>query len=393
MNIIYKFDEQIDRHHTGALKTDVLQERYGRTDLLPLWVADMDFATPSFILDAMRKRLRHPILGYTVTEDGYWESIIDWMEYRHGWKVERDWLSYVPGIVTGIGMVLQVFSEDGDKVIIQSPVYHPFRLVPEMNGREVVRNPLINQGDHYEMDFEKLESVIDERCKILILCNPHNPGGRVWNQDELVRLADICARHHILVISDEIHSDMALFGHKHIPFASVSEMAAQNSITFAAPTKTFNMAGIISSFSIIENEDIRSKFYGWMSANEFNAPSIFALVATQSAYKEGHAWLEQMLSYVEQNILFVERYLHDYIPRIKMMRPQASFLVWLDCRELNLPEDGLSAFFVDKVRLALNNGVMFGPQGKGYMRMNVGTPRVNLEVAMERLRNAVDSIG
>lgn len=393
MNIIYNFDEQIDRHHTGALKMDVLQERYGRTDLLPLWVADMDFATPPFILDAMRKRLRHPILGYTVTEDGYWESIIDWMEYRHGWKVERDWLSYVPGIVTGIGMVLQVFSEDGDKVIIQSPVYHPFRLVPEMNGREVVRNPLINQGDHYEMDFEKLESVIDERCKILILCNPHNPGGRVWNQDELVRLADICARHHILVISDEIHSDMALFGHKHIPFASVSEMAAQNSITFAAPTKTFNMAGIISSFSIIENEDIRSKFYGWMSANEFNAPSIFALVATQSAYKEGHAWLEQMLSYVEQNILFVERYLHDYIPRIKMMRPQASFLVWLDCRELNLPEDGLSAFFVDKVRLALNNGIMFGPQGKGYMRMNVGTPRVNLEVAMERLRNAVDSIG
>ena len=393
MNIIYNFDEQIDRHHTGALKTDVLQERYGRTDLLPLWVADMDFATPPFILDAMRKRLRHPILGYTVTEDGYWESIIDWMEYRHGWKVERDWLSYVPGIVTGIGMVLQVFSEDGDKVIIQSPVYHPFRLVPEMNGREVVRNPLINQGDHYEMDFEKLESVIDERCKILILCNPHNPGGRVWNQDELVRLADICARHHILVISDEIHSDMALFGHKHIPFASVSEMAAQNSITFAAPTKTFNMAGIISSFSIIENEDIRSKFYGWMSANEFNAPSIFALVATQSAYKEGHAWPEQMLSYVEQNILFVERYLHDYIPRIKMMRPQASFLVWLDCRELNLPEDGLSAFFVDKVRLALNNGIMFGPQGKGYMRMNVGTPRVNLEVAMERLRNAVDSIG
>lgn len=161
MNIIYNFDEQIDRHHTGALKTDVLQERYGRTDLLPLWVADMDFATPPFILDAMRKRLRHPILGYTVTEDGYWESIIDWMEYRHGWKVERDWLSYVPGIVTGIGMVLQVFSEDGDKVIIQSPVYHPFRLVPEMNGREVVRNPLINQGDHYEMDFEKLESVIE----------------------------------------------------------------------------------------------------------------------------------------------------------------------------------------------------------------------------------------
>ena len=314
MNIIYNFDEQIDRHHTGALKTDVLQERYGRIDLLPLWVADMDFATPPFILDAMRKRLRHPILGYTVTEDGYWESIIDWMEYRHGWKVERDWLSYVPGIVTGIGMVLQVFSEDGDKVIIQSPVYHPFRLVPEMNGREVVRNPLINQGDHYEKDFEKLESVIDERCKILILCNPHNPGGRVWNRDELVRLADICARHHILVISDEIHSDMALFGHTHIPFASVSEMAAQNSITFAAPTKTFNMAGIISSFSIIENEDIRSKFYGWMSANEFNAPSIFALVATQSAYKEGHAWLEQMLSYVEQNILFVERYLHDYIP-------------------------------------------------------------------------------
>ena len=240
----YDFDKIIDRSGSGDLKHEALQPRWGRTDLLPLWVADMDFETPDFITDALKARLEHSLFGYTVEPEDYLPSIIDWVKAHHQWDVKREWIRFIPGIVKGIGLVVNVFTREDEKVIIQPPVYHPFRLTPQGNGREVVFNPLkMREDGYYEMDFENLEKVCDEKCKVLILCNPHNPGGITWNKETLQRLADFCYEHHLLVISDEIHADMALFGHKHIPFASVSDHARDISITFQAPSKTFNIAG------------------------------------------------------------------------------------------------------------------------------------------------------
>lgn len=387
---MYDFNKIIDRSGSGDLKHEVLEERYGRADLLPLWVADMDFETPRFITDALRRRLDHSLFGYTVEPADYWPTVIRWIKDHHQWEVKREWLSYIPGIVKGIGMVINVFTEPGDKVIIQPPVYHPFRLTPEGNGREVVYNPLKENADGtYSMDFDNLAEVADDRCRVLILSNPHNPAGIVWDRDTLARLADFCCGRGILVISDEIHCDMALWGNRHVPFATASEKAAQCSITFGAPSKTFNIAGIVSSYSIVPNDRIRSKFYGWLTANELNEAPLFSPIATVAVFSNGEAWRREMLAYVEENIRFVEDYCRENMPQIKPLRPEASFLVWLDCRSLSLNHDGLVDLFVNKARLALNDGEMFGPGGEGFMRMNVGTPRQVLKTALDRLKAAL----
>lgn len=387
----YDFDKIIERRGTGAIKTDVLQERYGDANLTPLWVADMDFETPPFVTEALRRRLEHPIFGYTTEPEDYWPTVIQWIADHHNWNVEREWLTYIPGIVKGIGMAINVFVKEDEKVIIQPPVYHPFRLTPEGNGREVVYNPLHENADgSYSMDFENLAAVADEKCRMLILSNPHNPAGIVWDKDTLVRLADFCYRHHILVISDEIHCDMALWDNKHIPFATVSEEAAACSITFGAPSKTFNIAGIVSSYAIVPNADIRQRFFGWLQANELNEPTIFAPIATIAAFRQGEAWRQEMLRYVEGNIDFVIDYCDKYLPGIKALRPQASFLVWLDCRGLKLSHDALVDLFVKEAHLALNDGEMFGKGGEGFMRMNVASPRSVLHQALEQLRQALN---
>ena len=388
----YNFDKIIDRHGSGDLKHEVLKERYGRADLLPLWVADMDFETPHFITEALSKRLQHSLFGYTVTPPELWPTISQWIEEHHGWKVPTGWFAFIPGIVKGIGMVINVFTKPDEKVIIQPPVYHPFRLTPLGNKREVVYNPLKETaGGSYEMDFENLERVADDKCRLLILSNPHNPGGIVWNKETLSRLADFCHSHNIIVVSDEIHCDMALFGNKHIPFASVSDAAAQCSITFGAPSKTFNIAGIVSSYSIIPNDSIRKRFYSWLNANELDEPHLFAPIATIAAYKYGEEWRKQMLGYIEENIDFVSEYLKDNIPEIIAWKPQASFLVWLDCRKLGLKQKDLVSLFVNGANLALNDGAMFGQGGEGFMRMNVATPRSVLKIALDKLKAAVDN--
>lgn len=385
----YSFDKIIDRRGSNDLKHSVLQERYGRDDLLPLWVADMDFETPPFITEALRQRLDHSLFGYTVVPEELWSTIIQWVRDHHQWEVRREWLTYIPGIVKGIGMAINVFSQEGDKVIIQPPVYHPFRLTPQGNKREVVYNPLKQLSDgYYEMDFDQLEQVTDEHCKLLILSNPHNPAGICWKQETLQRLAHFCNEHHILVLSDEIHSDMALFGHRHVPFATVSEEAAQCSITFGAPSKTFNIAGIVSSYAIVPNDSIRRRFYTWLEANEFNDPPLFSPIATIAAYQQGETWLKEMLDYVEGNIRFLEDFFQQHLPKIKPLRPQASFLVWLDCRGLGFTHEQLIDLFVNKAHLALNDGEMFGAGGEGFMRMNVGTPRSVLLQALLQLKEA-----
>ena len=397
----YDFDRIIDRTGSGDVKHSKLKEFFGRDDLLPLWVADMEFATPPFIIDALRRRLEHPILGYTVVPEELWSSIQRWLRDRHGWQVERDWLAFIPGIVKGIGMVVHAFVGQDERVIIQPPVYHPFRLVPQDNGREVVMNPLIEQHDDegrltgYAMDFEGLEALArDPRNRLFILANPHNPAGLTWDAETLRRVADICVANDVLVISDEIHCDMALFGHRHIPFASVSEAAAQCSITFSAPSKTFNIAGVVSSYAVVPNPELRQRFFSWMNASELADPTLFAPIATIAAFsEEGEVWRRQLISYLEDNVRFVEDYCVRHLPMIHPLRPQASFLIWLDCRSLGLSHEALIDLFVNRARLALNEGGMFGSEGRGFMRLNIGSPRAMLQQAMERLRAAVEEVG
>ena len=383
----YDFDKITERKGTGAIKTDMLGKVYGKDDLIPLWVADMDFETPDFIVEALKKRMEHPIFGYTALPENYWETVSKWIEDRHGWKTQCSWMTFIPGIVKGIGMAVNALLEKDEKVIIQPPVYHPFRLIPQKNGREVVFNPLRQMEDGtYEMDFENLEAVCDERCRMLILSNPHNPAGIVWSRETLEKLAEFCHSRKIIVVSDEIHCDMALFGNRHIPFASVSEKAAQCSITFGAPSKTFNIAGIVSSYAIVPDEKLRERFFRWLEASELSAAHLFAPIATMAAFNHGEEWRQQMISYIEGNIRFIEDFCAENLPQIKPLRPQASFLVWLDCRGLGLGHDDLIDLFVNKAGLALNDGEMFSPGGEGFMRLNVGTSRKILEQAMNRLQ-------
>lgn len=386
----YDFDRIIERKGSGAIKTDALGKFFGKDELIPMWVADMDFETPDFITEALIERMGHPIFGYTEEPADYRPAICDWIEEHHGWKVQKEWLSYIPGIVKGIGMAVNVFVKEDEKIVIQPPVYHPFRLVPQKNHREVVFNPLreLPEGG-YEMDFENLEAVCDDKCRMLILSNPHNPAGIVWSRESLERLASFCHSRGIIVISDEIHCDMALFGNRHIPFASVSPEAAACSITFGAPSKTFNIAGIVSSYSIVPDEKLRKRFYDWMEANEMGAANIFSPIATIAAFRKGERWRRQMLEYVEGNIEFLMEYCQNNIPKIKPLRPQASFLVWMDCRELGLDHDQLIDLFINKAGLALNDGETFNPGGQGFMRLNVGTPRQVLRTALERLAEAL----
>lgn len=386
----YNFDKIRDRSNTNAVKTEMMQELFGRTDLLPLWVADMDFDTPPCVTEALRKRLEHPIFGYTTLPPGYWQSIAHWIETHHNWKTNEEWYTFIPGIVRGIGMAINVFVEKDEKVIIQPPVYHPFRMTTEENGRTVVYNPLIHNTDGtYSMDFDNLAAVADDKCRMLLLSNPHNPGGIVWDSDTLVRLADFCHRRGIIVVSDEIHCDITLWDNRHTPFATVSKEATACSITFGAPSKTFNIAGIVSSYAIVPNENLRERFFGWLNANEMNLAPMFAPIATKAAFEEGEEWRQAMLRYIEGNIDYVIKYCAEQIPLITPLRPQASFLIWLDCRALGLNHEQLVDLFVNKAHLALNDGEMFGQGGEGFMRMNVGSPRSIIEQAMEQLRKAI----
>ena len=389
------FDTLIDRRGSGALKTDALRERFpmyrnedGKDDLLPMWVADMDFATPDFILDAIRQRIEHPVLGYTIEPEDYRPAIIDWVGSHHQWEIHAEWISYIPGVVKGIGTALNLFTRPGDGVAIMEPVYHIFRQVIEGNGRRALPSPPLEGGSRVPTPALPIKEWGQEGgCgpAVFLLCNPHNPIGICWSREWLQALAHYCYEHHILVISDEIHADLALFGHKHIPFASVSEEAAMNSITFMAPTKTFNMAGIISAYSIIPNPEIRERYYHWLDTNELSEPNIFAPIATIAAYRKGEPWRQQMIHYIEQNILFAEQYLAQHMPQVRVVRPEASFLVWLDCRGLGLSHEALVDMFVNRACLALNDGEMFGKGGEGFMRMNVGCPRAVLQDALESL--------
>jgi cystathionine beta-lyase len=387
----YNFDEIIDRRNTSCVKFDAVAERLGRNDFIPLWVADMDFLSPPCVIEALKKRVEHGIFGYTFPSPGYYRSIIDWLQKRHHLTVKKEYVTFVPGVVKGIAFAIDEFTQKGDNVIIQPPVYHPFRIVTEGLERQVINNPLVLEKGRYRMDVDGLKKAVAENdCRVLILCNPHNPGGRIWSPEELAVIAEICYDKGILVISDEIHADLALPGYRHTPFVSVSEKAAQNSITFMAPSKTFNIAGMVSSFAVIPNADIRKRYVGYLEKRELNQGDLFAYTATQAAYEGGEEWLGELLKYIQGNIDFVSDFLATHIPQIKPMVPEASFLVWLDCRGLGLSQKELVHLFRDKAHLVLNDGTMFGKEGEGFMRMNVGSPRAVIEKALINLKNAVN---
>lgn len=392
---IFDFNKIIDRKGTNCFKVDALSEVFGHEDLIPLWVADMDFKADESIIDALREIIDFGLYGYNMEPAEFKESIKNWLHNIQNWSVERDWISFIPGVVRGIGYILHFFTKSGDKVIIQPPVYHPFRLIPENNGRVVINNPLkiagqVNNGDPastvYRMDLEGLRQITEEHdCKVFILCNPHNPGGIKWEREQLIELAEICYEKGILVISDEIHADLQLWDGKHLPFASLCDKARDISITLGAPSKAFNVPGFASSYYIIPNPEIRTGFYKWLSENEYSSPTISASTVTIAAYTKADPWRRAVLKYIEENILYVEKFCREHLPRIKVIRPDASYLIWLDCRGLGLSAKELDNLFIKKARLALNNGKMFGAEGEGFMRMNVGCPKSIIEKAMQNL--------
>lgn len=387
----YSFDEIIDRRDSGCLKYDALRTRWHREDLTPLWVADMDFRTPDFVIEAIKGRLDHGILGYTSTPDRWYNAIVNWQKSHYGLEISKEEILFIPGIVRGITFVELAFTNPGDKVMVMPPVYHPFFLVTKKAKREVVYCPLNLVDGRYMIDFEKFEKDI-QGCKVLVMSSPHNPGGRVWAKEELAKIAEIAKKSGTLVISDEIHADMTFKGYTHHPYPTVSEDAAQNSIVFCAPTKVFNMPGVVSSYAIIKNPEIREQYQDFLDSFEGTEGNMFTWDAAAACYEKGEQWRQDMLEYVSGNLDYLEEFLPKNVPGVKMLRPEASFLAWLDCRELGLSQEALVDLFVDKAHLALNDGSMFGKEGKGFMRLNVACPRAILEKAMNQLADAVANI-
>ena len=395
--------KQVDRKGTYSVKTDALKKYFGKDDLISLWVADMDFESPKCIKEALQRALDWGVYGYNFIPDNYFPTIAWWLKEKQNWEVEQKWLAFIPGIVKGIGYAINYFTKEGDGIIVQPPVYPPFINLPKGNNRKLMFNPLIRVEDHdakypYRMDFGNLEQLASTgECKMLVLSNPHNPAGIAWDRETLVRLAEICHKYDILVISDEIHADMPLFGTEHIPFATVSKEAAQISITFGAPSKTFNMAGIVSSFAVVPNEKIREPFYKWMQVNELSSPTIFATLGAIAAYTKGDEWRMKMLDYIENNVQFVEKFCKEDLGGLVVpVRPCSSFLVWLDCRNLckklfgGPDQQRLVQLFINDAGLALNDGTAFGMGGDGYMRLNVGCGLEVLQQAMKQLKEAID---
>lgn len=387
----YDFDENVPRKHTDCLKYDNVKEMFGTEEILPMWIADMDFKTPPFIIEALKKRLNHEVLGYTYCCSRWKPAIQNWVSRHYGWEVQPDEIGFVGGIVPAISFALQCFTKAGDKVLIQPPVYHPYHHVTHDLERTLVTSPLKLVNGQLEIDFADFEEKI-KGCKVFLLCNPHNPCGRVWSKEELLRMCDICVKNNVLIISDEIHCDMALKGFHHTPFATVSDDAKNNSITFMAASKTFNIAGLKSSYHIIQNETIRKQYHEFLRKSELDTAHVFATGPVATAYNEGDEWLKQMLEYVEANIDFMEEYLKANMPKMGMIRPQASYLVFLDARGLGLPHDELVEFFVREAKVGMNDGAMFGEGGSGFMRMNLGCPRATLVRALEQIKSAYDKI-
>ena len=387
----YNFDEVVCRKHTDALKLEALAPRWGRTDLLPMWVADMDFKTPPFIVEVMKKRMECEVFGYTVKPESWYEAIISWQKRRHKWTITKEMISFVPGVVPALAMAVQAFTQRGEKVMIQQPVYNPFAQVIRNNHRELVNCPLELKDGQYHINFKLFEKKI-KGCKLFLFCHPHNPGGRVWTREELKKVATICAQNNVIIVADEIHADLTLLPYEHIPFASVSEEAKQNSVVFASPSKAFNMAGLATSYAVIANPTLRRRFESYVEGNELAAGNVFAFNTVVAAYNKGEEWLQQMLTYVQGNIDEVVSYIKENIPQLKVIIPQASYLVFIDFSALQLNQKDIVALCTNRAHLALNDGSIYGEEGNGYMRINLACPRSMVRQALAQLKDAITSI-
>jgi cystathionine beta-lyase len=384
----YNFDEIIPRSGTNCIKYDAREWMFKTNDVLPLWVADTDFRTPDFIVDAIKKRVEHEIYGYTFKPDSYYDAIIGWMKRRHDWDVKKEWISFSPGVVAGLTIAIETFSKPGDGVIVQPPVYFPFFDSVKGTKRKLVENPLKIENGRFTFDFEDLKSKIDENTKLLLLCNPQNPGGMVWTRSELEKLSAICLENGIMVISDEIHSDLIFNGHAHIPFATLSEEAAKNSVVCMAPSKTFNVAGLASSLVIIPDKNKHARYERALNIGHLGMGNIFGSVAMEAAYAKGDEWLNQLMDYLWENYLFLEKFIRKNLPKVKVMKPEATYLIWLDFRAYGMNDEELMKFTVEKAKVGLNNGARFGTGGDGWLRLNIGCPRSVLEEGLERLKSA-----
>ena len=384
-----EFDEVIQRKGTDTYKWDALKELYGRDDLISMWVADMDFKSPKVVIDKMKERLQHGIFGYTFVSDSFNQSVKNWMKKRHDWDIEKDWITVTHGVVPGVNFAIRAFSHPGDKVIVQTPVYYPFFSAVQNTGRILVENPLKYENYDYTMDFDDLESKIDSRTKILILCSPHNPVGRVWTEKELKRLSQICAKNNIIILSDEIHSDIIMNGFKHLP----TSLFYDKTVSFYSSSKTFNLAGLQTSVAIIPNEKLRVEFQNSMDNLNLFSSNIFGLLAMQTAYDQAEPWLKSLIDYLENNYKLLKDFFSLNFKDVKITDLQGTYLTWMDFNSLGLSQDKLNDIFVNQARVALVDGEKFGKNGKGFMRVNIATPRVVLEQGLRRIKKALKDNG
>lgn len=385
----YNFDQPIDRTNTGSIKYDARELIFGKKDIIPLWVADMDFEVAPEIAQAIQERAGHKIFGYTRRSHEYYEIIQNWLLRRYNWQVNTAAISYSPGVVSALALSLLAFTRPGDKVIVQSPVYFPFFTTIEQNGRRILNNQLQESDRTYTMDFEKLEKQIDAQTRMMFLSNPHNPVSRAWRPDELRKLAQIAEKHNIIVVSDEIHADIIFSGHRHTPFASVSDYAANNTITCMAPSKTFNLAGLSTSVVVIENDRMLQNYNYMLDSFHIGLSNPFGLTGLKAAYSQGEPWLEALLKYLEQNRDYLYNFINDQLPGVIPFLPESTFLMWIDFRGLGMSEEELNKMLIDKAGLGLSKGSIFGAGGRGFQRINFGCPRSTLKQAMKQMQQAI----
>lgn len=384
----YNFDEIIDRRGTDCVKYDDLNRTFGRTDLLPMWVADMDFRTAPAIIEAAEECCRHGVFGYTFRSEEARQAFIDWVASHYDWTVKPEWISISPGIVTALSVAVRAFTEKKDKVLILTPVYSPFFAVVTENRRELVCSPLVVEDGHYEVDWADFEDKLRQGVKLFILCNSHNPVGRVWRAEELKRMGDLCCKYGVLILSDEIHADLALPGFKHTVMASLSEDIAAHTLTAMAPSKTFNIAGMMNSLIVSSSSELLGKYNREMLALHLDVGNIFGHVTLKAAYRKGGEWLEELRIYLGQNVDFADEYIRHELPYVKMLKPEGSFLLWLDFRPTGLKHEEVGRILTEKAGLGLNDGSAFGKEGIGFRRMNVGCPRAILQEGLERIKKA-----
>ena len=386
------FDEIIDRKNTDSLKWDYCEQRFGKEDILPMWVADMDFKSPAPIIEAIIRRAEHGVFGYTEVSGRLSNALSEWMKKRHGWHTDKKWIVHNPSVVTAVNTAIQAYTNPGDRVLMQTPIYYPLYSCIGNNDRQLVRNPLRNNNGFFEIDFDDLERKLSDNVRLIIFCSPHNPIGRVWKLGELEEVLRLCKKYDVFLVSDEIHSDFIFKGHKHIPIGALSEGVYENCITLISPTKTFNIAGLSASAAIIPHKENRHRFKHTLNKNGSGGLNIFGLISAEAAYGSCEKWLNELLEYLEGNLEILVEYFKKYIPRIKVIRPEATYLAWLDCSNLPVPAEELKDFFVTEANVGLNDGITFGEEGYGYLRLNFACPRALLLEGLEKIKNAVDGI-